>query len=244
MSITKRQEEILTLLYENIYLSVEKLSELTFTSPSSIRRDLTKLQNMSLLKRTHGGAEIVDENNSVPPFNNRITKNNIAKKKIAKKASVLLCDGISIMLDGSSTSSFLIPFIAKNKNIKLFTNNMLTAINASNYGISTHCIGGEVLNSSAILCSEDSYHQVQNIHPDIFFFSSYGIDENGIITDPTQEENYLRFLMLSQSKTNIFLCDSGKFNRKSLYTLTTINDVDKDVFDEQFDGLHTTCEVL
>ena len=48
MSITKRQEQILKFLQEHGFLSVEKLSQLTYTSPSSIRRDLTALQNMYL----------------------------------------------------------------------------------------------------------------------------------------------------------------------------------------------------
>ena len=45
----KRQEQILGLLNENGFMTVEKLSELTYTSASSIRRDLTKLQNMYIL---------------------------------------------------------------------------------------------------------------------------------------------------------------------------------------------------
>ena len=75
MSVTKRQEQILELLNENRFLTVEKLSQLTYTSPSSIRRDLTKLQNMYFIKRTHGGASVLNENNQVAPFNNRMSQN-------------------------------------------------------------------------------------------------------------------------------------------------------------------------
>ena len=59
MSISKRQMQILALLDENEFMSVERLSHLTYTSPSSIRRDLTKLQNLSLIRRTHGGIVIL-----------------------------------------------------------------------------------------------------------------------------------------------------------------------------------------
>ena len=90
MSITKRQEQILKFLQEHGFLSVEKLSQLTYTSPSSIRRDLTALQNMYLIKRTHGGANILNSENNAVPLNSRMTQNILAKKKIAKKASTLL----------------------------------------------------------------------------------------------------------------------------------------------------------
>lgn len=37
MSITARQKQILNILNERTYITVNELSELTFTSPSSIR---------------------------------------------------------------------------------------------------------------------------------------------------------------------------------------------------------------
>ena len=244
MSITKRQEQILELLNESRFLTVDKLSELTYTSPSSIRRDLTKLQNMYFIKRTHGGASILNENNQAASFNNRLSQNTIGKKRIAKKAASLLCDGQTIMLDGSSTAAYLVPHIAKHKDIILFTNNMITAINAINYGIKTHCIGGSSVNNSAVLSGPQSYRIISEIHSDILFFSSHSIDKNGIISDPTEEENYLRLLMLANTKQSVFLCDSEKFNRKSLYTLVSINDIDVAVFDSEWNDLEVKCKII
>lgn len=244
MSISKRQEQILELLQEHSFLTVTKISQLTYTSPSSIRRDLTHLENMCFIKRTHGGASILNENNQAAPLNNRMSQNIIGKRKIAKKAATLIFDDQTIMLDGSSTAGFLIPQIAKHKNIVLFTNNMITAMNAINYGIKTHCIGGSSVNNSAVLSGTQSYKNVMEIHPDILFFSSHSLDINGIITDPTPEENYLRSLMLANAKVSVFLCDSEKFNKKSLYTLGSINDVDYAVFDAPWNELKVKCKIL
>jgi len=244
MSISKRQEQILELLQENQSLSVAKLSELTYTSPSSVRRDLTHLQNMYLIKRTHGGASVLNEEKKAAPLSNRMAKNIAGKRKIAKKAASLLRDGQSIMLDGSSTAGFLIPYIAKHRDITLFTNNMLTAINAINYGITTHCIGGCSVNNSAVLSGAQSYKAVSEIYPDILFFSSHSIDKNGIISDPTSEENHLRSLMLANAGQRVFLCDSEKFDRRSLYVLTSINNVDVAVFDTHWSDLNAKCRIL
>ncbi|MBP3337417.1 MAG: DeoR/GlpR transcriptional regulator [Clostridia bacterium] len=244
MSITNRQEQILELLRENSFMTVEKLSELTYTSASSVRRDLTQLENMYLIKRTHGGASVLNEINGAAPLDSRMKENVSAKRKIAKKASVLLKDGASIMLDGSTTAGFLIPYIAKLDNITLFTNNMITAINAINYGIETHCIGGKSVNNSAVLSGERSYKEISGIYPDILFFSSHGLTQKGEITDPTSEENYLRSLMIKNAEKTVFLCDSEKFGRKSLYTLCNVNDVDVCVFDDVWDKLEAKCEIL
>ncbi|MBR2354400.1 MAG: DeoR/GlpR transcriptional regulator [Clostridia bacterium] len=244
MSITKRQEEILEHLNEHTFLTVERIAELTYTSPSSIRRDLTKLQNLSLIKRTHGGASIFNAINQAIPLNSRMSKNISEKRQIAKKAAALLHDGQSVMLDGSTTAGFLVPYIAKHKDMIVFTNNMLTAMNAVNYGIATHCIGGFSVDQSAVLSGAQAYRTIAELHPDILFFASKSLSRNGVISDPVSEENYIRSLMLENAKFSVFLCDSEKFDSESLYGLTTLDKIDVCVFDKPFPELKTKCKII
>ncbi len=244
MSITKRQERIVELLHEHGFLSVEHLSEMTYTSQSSIRRDLATLQNLSLIKRTHGGASVFDGINHAVPLISRMERNTAEKRQIAKKAAVFLRDGQSIMLDGSSTAGFILPHIAKHKDMIVFTNNMLTAINAINYGITTHCIGGESVNRSAVLSGTQAYRAIAEINTDILFFSAQSLDKNGYISDPIAEENYVRALMLERAKTSVFLCDSEKFGSESLYRLVSVEKIDACVFDKPFEELKARCQII
>ncbi len=244
MSITKRQEQILALLEEQGFMSVERLAEVTYTSPSSIRRDLTRLQNLYLIRRTHGGASIFKELNHAVPLTSRMAKNIAEKRKIAKAASALLHDGQTVMLDGSTTAGFMVPYIAKHKDMILFTNNMQTAINAVNYGIQTHCIGGTSVNRSVVLAGEQAYGTVVNIYPDILFFSSQCVDREGYIYDPILEENHIRELMLKNAACSVFLCDAEKFGRRSLYRLCSVDDIDVCVFDRPIPDLHTKTKIL
>lgn len=244
MSISGRQEQILELLNENNFLTVEKLASMLYTSQSSIRRDLTKLQSLRFIERTHGGAHILAGDNHAAPYASRMTQNIVGKRKIAKKATELISEGMSVMLDGSSSASFLVPHIARLRNVDLFTNNMLTAINAVNHGIKTHCLGGDSVHNSAVLLGPQTYKIAKEIRPDILFFSSYSLDSNGIISDHVQQENYLRTILIESAKCSVFLCDSEKFNRSSLYTLCTLDDIDVAVFDEPFCELKTKCNIL
>jgi DeoR family fructose operon transcriptional repressor len=244
MSITKRQEQILSLLEEQGFLSVERLSELTYTSSSSIRRDLTRLQNLYLIRRTHGGASIFRELNHAVPLSSRMEKNIAEKRKIAKNASVLLRDGQTVMLDGSTTAGFMVPYIAKHKDMILFTNNMITAMNAINYGIKTHCIGGTSVNNSAVLSGINAYRTAAEINPDILFFSSQSLDENGIISDPIPEENYIRSIMIKNAAYKVFLCDGDKFGSRSIYTLGSLDEIDVCVFDRPWPKLNTRCRII
>ncbi len=75
MSTTERQDTILNLLEQHRFLTVKRLSELTYTSPSSIRRDLSHLENLYFIKRSHGGASIADGMNHPANLMNRMKMN-------------------------------------------------------------------------------------------------------------------------------------------------------------------------
>ena len=244
MSITNRQEKILNILNERTFITVNELAKITFTSPSSVRRDLTHLQNNGLVERTHGGVSMPSPIKGVASFYDRSNKNIKEKRMIAKKASALLKDGQNIIIDSSSTAAFILPHIAKFSSITVFTNNLSTALRAIELGINTHCIGGRAINNSVVLSGTETYKTLSNIKADILFFSSQSLNINGDISDSTEEENYVRALMLEASKKTVFLCDNEKFNKTSLHKLCNIDDIDIAIFNQAFDGLNTKCKIL
>ena len=75
-------------------------------------------------------------------------------------------------------------------------------------------------------------------------FSSKSLSDYGVISDPTAEENYLRALMIKNAKIKVFLCDSEKFSDTSIYTLTTLDEIDYAIFDEPYDNLKTSCKII
>jgi DeoR/GlpR family transcriptional regulator of sugar metabolism len=180
----------------------------------------------------------------VASFYDRSKKNIREKRIIAQKAAHLLKDGQSIILDSSSTATFLLPYIAKLNSVKIFTNNLSTALTAIELGINTHCLGGRSINGSVVLSSTDTYETISSITADILFFSSQSVDIDGTISDSTEEENYMRRLMIKSAKKTVFLCDNEKFNKSSLYKLCNIDDIDIAVFDKAFDDLNTKCKIL
>ena len=90
MSISNRQEQILVFLNERTFITVNELSKLMYVSPSSIRRDLTYMQNNGLVKRCHGGVSLPDSLSGVASFYDRAHKNIKEKRVICQKAALLL----------------------------------------------------------------------------------------------------------------------------------------------------------
>ncbi|MBQ4612101.1 MAG: DeoR/GlpR transcriptional regulator [Clostridia bacterium] len=244
MSISYRQEQILSILRERNYITVNELATVLFTSPSSIRRDLTAMQNNGLVTRSHGGVCLPVTTEGVAGFYDRMRKNTQEKRKIAQKAATLIKSGQKILLDSSSTSMFLLPHIARVKNTSIFTNNLFTASKSIELGIDTHCLGGHALAGSTTLSGAETYRAIAALRPDILFFSSQSLDVDGVISDSTEEEILVRLMMCDAAKTSVFLCDSTKFGTRSLYTLGNLSDADFAVFDEPFEELQTNCQLL
>jgi len=244
MSISERQKQILSILNDRTFITVQELSRLTFTSESSIRRDLTYLQNNGLVKRLHGGVSSVPPVANVASFYDRAHKNVKEKRLIAQKASVLLKDGQTLLLDSSTTVTFLLPYIAKYQDITVFTNNLTTALQAVELGIPTHCLGGHAINGSTALSGPETFAALARITVDVLFFSSQSLDDQGYISDATEEENYVRQIMLQSAKTKVFLCDSEKFRSRNTYTLCNLNEIDYAVFDIPYPELSADCNML
>ena len=244
MSISDRQKQILNILNDRTFITVRELSSLTFTSESSIRRDLTFLQNNGLVKRLHGGVSTVPPMANVASFHDRTHKNVKEKRLLAQKASMLLKDGQTLLLDSSTTVIFLLPYIAKHQDITVFTNNLTTALRAVELGIQTHCLGGHAINGSSALFGPETFAALAGIMVDVLFFSSQSLDDQGNISDSTEEENYVRRTMLSSAKTSVFLCDSEKFHSRSTYMLCNLNDIDYAVFNAPYPELSTDCRML
>lgn len=232
-----RKELIVEILKRDKFVSVNDLAKLTYTSASSIRRDLTALENKGVVSRFYGGARLTGSDNIAAPFERRLNKNHIEKNIIAKKASSLLCDNQTIILDSSSSSYYMIPYIAKLKNPTVFTNNMLTAEKLIECGVKTYCTGGTSENNTYVLTGSIACDCIKNICADILFFSTFAIDEDGILSDCTEAENYLRQLMIKSSKTSVFLCDSEKLRTRSLFRLCDVSEIDYIFCDKVIDFL-------
>jgi len=91
----ERMDQIMKILKENHYVTVEYLVEKIRYSPASIRRDLTLLEKQGLVKRSYGGVTLGDAN--ISPYRFRQHSMKVAKNAIAKRAADLVKDGDTVL---------------------------------------------------------------------------------------------------------------------------------------------------
>lgn len=223
---TEREEELINILRSG-YKSVKELSQILFISESSIRRDLTELENKGLVRRSYGGAKLVTPNANVVPFNTRAFSNVDEKREIAVKAAKLIPDESIVFIDQSSTGYFLAREICNRSSLTVVTNNIEIIALLSQYDMTVRCSGGVLSKDNRnCLIGTNAQRTFENIYADFCFFSSKSISSDGIISDYTEEEVFVRNSMLNNSAVKVFLCNSEKFDTHSNYKQCTLTDVD------------------
>lgn len=223
----KQEKELLDYLQNHQYASIDELAEKLFVSPSTIRRKLNVLQKKGLITRTHGGAQLNDENNFFPSFTFRVHQNSFEKKKMALSAIKLIKNGDLIFLDGTTSAFFIAEYLSEFKNIRVITNGIDTLSVLAKNNVAAYSTGGCVQEiNRSVLIGHYAEEMIKNFHADVAFFSAQSVDNNGEIYDCFEEENVIRKAMIKHATKKVFLCDSTKFGKTSLFHLCSLNDVD------------------
>ena len=227
MSLFDREEQLLNLLSHGDEMSVEELAKAMFVSEPTIRRDLATLTQKGLILRTHGGAILNrDASSSLTPLDLRKHHNSAEKKLIANTAVSLVKNGDVIMMDASTTTSYLIPLLTNFSNIIVITSGVYNTMLLSNTNIKTLCTGGILINHSYSYVGQDAVDMVRHYNADLYFFSCHGIIDGGMLTDPGKEENDLRREMMKRSRKTVLMLDSGKFDVNGWNNLCSLGEVD------------------
>ena len=227
----ERMDEIVKILEEKHYVTVNFLVKEIKYSPASIRRDLTILEKRGIVKRSYGGVSLRDANHS--PFQFRQHSMKIAKNAMAKKAAELVKDRDVVFIDGSSTTQYLGHFLIDKKDITVITSNMTLAGYLSENGINVYCTGGKVIEAPGILGGEIMLSTLSKFHADIAFFSSTSFSTDGKILTPSEMEMSSYHVFREHAKRLVYLCASDKFDTKSKFVGLTLDDVDYFVTDAE-----------
>jgi len=221
----ERQAQILEILEQRKSISVTKLAELLYVSQPTVRRDLASLAQQGKVQRTHGGVVLRKASDTEIPLMFREDQNNAAKKAIAQKAEKLIRDGDVIFMDASSTVSYLIPHLKKFRDLIVITNSPKTSIRLGEQQIKNYCTGGQLLMHSIAYVGSEAEKFIAGINADVFFFSSRGYTEDGLITDSSEQEAAVKKAMLQNADRSYYLCDSSKRGQKYAFNICTTKDI-------------------
>lgn len=229
----ERYDKILALLEEEQYISAQRLSQQLFVSLPTIRRDLTELQRRNQIVRSHGGAKKVQGEHTVAPLNFRRTVNALSKRALCRAAAELVRDNEIIFIDSSTTTLQMADFLSEKKGITVITNGITLASLLAQKGIKTYCTGGEIFANSLAHFGSFAEDFIRRFNIDTLFFSCHGVNNQGMLNDPSLPETQIRKVAIGQSRKTIFLCDETKFSLSTPYNLVHLDTLDHIITDTE-----------
>lgn len=217
MLIEERRQYIVGLAQKNGRVLVEELSESLGISRITIRKDLDYLQGRGVLQRTHGGA-LLPGNGALtdPSLQEKEGRHSHEKVRIAAAAASLVQEGQCVLLDSGTTTTAIARALKRFSRLTIITNAVNIAAELSGTDFEVLLTGGSLRKNSFSLVGPLAEDMLNEMHADILFLGVDGFDLEVGLTTPNVMESRVNRAMVKASTLVVAVCDSTKFNRRSL----------------------------
>lgn len=213
----KRVDAILRELRHRGSVSLNELVKGLHSSPASVRRDLAKLEMKGLIRRTPGGATLVEPLLYEPfrydsVFQNREQHRAADKRRIGLAAAELIQENETVGFTAGTTTTHVARSLRNRHNIRVITNAVNIAMELSNCeGLRTFVTGGFVQWAGSFsLIGHAAVDFLHDMYMDKVFVSVCGIDPARGVTVIESEEALTFRAMVRQAKKAIVVADSSK----------------------------------
>lgn len=217
MLVDERRRYILDLVQKHGRVLVTELSRSLKISQITIRKDLDYLQAKGLVQRSHGGALSVQPNTLADPTLKEKEKYHFEEKqRIAAAAVKLVQEGQCVLLDSGSTTTAIAQALKQFSRLAVITNAVNIAADLAGTDFEVILVGGTLRKNSFSLVGPLAEDNLEEMHADILFLGVDGFDPEIGITTPNFLESRVNRAMVKAAQRVVVVCDSSKFNRRSL----------------------------
>jgi DeoR family transcriptional regulator of aga operon len=227
-----RSEQIIKLLLRAGSATMEEILAAAGSSAPSIRRDLARLENRGLIRRTHGGATLAEPLLYEPfrydsSFLAREQRFAAEKRKIGLAAAELIQAGETVGLSAGTTTTYIGRSLRHREKVKVITNAINIGMELCNQpGIRTYLTGGVVPWAwSFSLTGNAALEFLDDVYLDKVFLSVTGLDVERGATSLEPDEALVYRKMLKQSKQVIVVADSSKLDKVGPALICPISEI-------------------
>jgi len=226
MTAEERKHRIEEYLQKVEFSSLEELSKHVGASVSTVRRDLTVLELSGNLKRTHGGARLVNPKTDEFIFSERDTHQLSEKESIGRVCAGLIQSNQSVIID-AGTTCYHVARNLEDKPLQIVTDSLPVANHfAAATNVELILSGGVIYPRLGVLVGPLAIEAFsKKFHADVAIMSAGGItldgvtNSHGIMIDIQQA-------MIRAAHKVIFCLDHTKFGRQSVLPLCGLDSVD------------------
>ncbi len=220
----ERFQKISDYLEQNSRATISELAGYLYVSEATVRRDLTEMQKLGMIQKTHGGAMVKTTVDEVSIFV-RAERNVKEKVKTADIAVSNFPQFETIFIDNSSTSlTFVNKFDFSYKTC--VTNGLQAAMALSRKrNVKVIMLGGDIYYNTDSADGPFAIEMLKNIKVDVFLSSCAAITD-GASFEVSGETRLLKRTAFEQARTRILVADSSKFGKEATYCTQELKDYD------------------
>lgn len=210
----ERYQLIQDIINERNTVTVAELAEALDTSESTIRRDLTALDELGKIRKFFGGATTIKHNGGFYEDAVSVREAIMSEEKtqIAKFAASIITNNDFVYIDAGTTTSRLIDFITNDK-ATYITNGIAHGRKLIKKGFNAYIIGGKIKAVTEAVIGAEGIANLRNFNFSKAFMGTNGIDTVAGYTTPDIEEAMIKEAAIKKSYTSFILADSTKFKR-------------------------------
>lgn len=240
MTGEERRQQLSEFLACRGYVDLAVLVSELGVSESTIRRDLSQLEEEGIVRRTHGGAVFTADRLGATSYDAlnydaRAAAAVAEKQAIGQAAAALIQEGETVLLDGGTTT-FQVARQLLNRSLQVVTNSLPIAhLLSSAVHIELIFVGGFIFPRTGVALGPLSVQALGALHANKAFMGVAGIDEGALYNaNLLMVESELRMMQCADEV--IVVADRSKFGRRGLTRLSDWEPIDRVVTDDGLDA--------
>jgi DeoR/GlpR family transcriptional regulator of sugar metabolism len=228
LSAAERRSQIAQMVLENKKVFLTELVDLYQISETSIRRDLTLLEESGRLRRVHGGAMSFPGSSRSDSFNEKKQLHIAAKQSIGKVAAQMICPGDVLLLDSGTTTLQVVlqipAALQADRTITVVTNSFpISDVVLEWPSPNLIMLGGMCLPEYQATVGPQTLSQLRELTADRVFLGADGLTLEGGATTANILMAEVDRLMAERSRQVVLVTDSSKLGRAGFVPIKPIS---------------------
>ncbi|WP_139981277.1 DeoR/GlpR family DNA-binding transcription regulator [Nocardioides litoris] len=235
MYAPERLQSMARLVSDRRRVSVTDLAREYDVTTETVRRDLSRLESMGLVRRVHGGAVPADVLGRVEVgLVDRDRTRAEAKERVAAAALALLPPaGSTVLLDAGTTTSRLVAALPTDLRLVVFTHAVPVAARLATLPlVELHLLPGRVRSATQAAVGHDTVDAVQRLRADVAFVGTNALTTRHGFSTPDPDEAAVKRALVRATGRTVVLADSTKIGQEATVRFAALDEVDCLVTDD------------
>ncbi|QZY28078.1 DeoR/GlpR family DNA-binding transcription regulator [Nocardioides coralli] len=234
MYAEERQQAMAQLIGQHGRLSVVQLSDEFKVTTETVRRDLSSLERIGLVRRVHGGAVPASSLTVIESgLSERDRANTLAKDQIAAAAlQELPPAGSVVVLDAGSTTGRLAALLPRDHKLTVITHAVPIAARLAGLPhIELHLLPGRVRTTTHAAVGTDTVAALADVRADVAFLATNGLSAEFGLSTPDRDEAATKRAIVRCARRRVVLTDASKIGVESSQRFAGPGEIDVVVTD-------------